>query len=75
MVSDVVKGVTVSAAGAVWVEVGYVRSEAGSVFSMESVSDCKSEGGAGCEPRLPVLDGHAPERVVLPLGGCVGVWV
>jgi len=74
VVSDVVKGVTVSAAGAVWVEVGYVRSEAGSVFGMESVSDCKSEGGASCEPRLPVLDG-APERVVLPLGGCVGVWV
>ncbi len=69
-----VKGVPVSAFGAVrpGVEVGYVRSEAESVFGMEGVSDCKSEGGAGCVPGVPVFDGATAEVVlsVRRLGVC-----
>ena len=45
MVSDVVKGVTVSAAGAVWVEVGYVWSEEGSEFSVEACSTASRRVG------------------------------
>lgn len=48
VVDDVVKGVPVPTADTIRVEVGCVLAETDSVFGMEGVSDCQSEGSARC---------------------------